>query len=192
MHPELAPVIGLPPLPHKGREVDSFSPCNPLGENDAVTTTASDKSFDHILGAVIRKARDRQGWTREQLVRLLDSGIGDRTLLSYEHGLRALTVHRLREIASALGKTGAELLGEAEELAADLRGTPIRIQLDQVLKDDRSEFAAVRQWARFRRAETTAGVVVLTPATVGEMAEMMDIPHQTLATYLMEFSRPPD
>src|SRR4051794_20054161 len=53
-------------------------------------------------GAELRRAREVLGWSRIQLVERLPSGIGDRTLLSYEHGTRHLTVLRFVEISREL------------------------------------------------------------------------------------------
>jgi transcriptional regulator with XRE-family HTH domain len=63
----------------------------------------TDKAFARISGQEIRRAREARGWSRVQLVERLPSGIGDRTLLSYEQGLRQLSVIRFVEISRALG-----------------------------------------------------------------------------------------
>lgn len=63
---------------------------------------AQERALSRAIGDELRRAREAQGWTRAELVALLPSGIGDRTLLSYEHGTRHLTVLRLLELCRAL------------------------------------------------------------------------------------------
>ena len=80
----------------------------------------TDRAFARILGQEIRRAREARGWSRVQLVEQVPSGIGDRTLLSYEHGIRQLSVVRFVEISKALGVAASELLARALEKARDL------------------------------------------------------------------------
>jgi ribosome-binding protein aMBF1 (putative translation factor) len=47
---------------------------------------ATEKVISRAIGEELRRAREATGWSRLQLVSRLPSGIGDRTLLSYEHG----------------------------------------------------------------------------------------------------------
>jgi ribosome-binding protein aMBF1 (putative translation factor) len=44
----------------------------------------ADKVISRAIGEELRRAREAAGWSRLQLVSRLPSGIGDRTLLSYE------------------------------------------------------------------------------------------------------------
>ena len=48
------------------------------------------KAVSRAMGEELRRAREARGWSRDYLVSRLPSGIGDRTLLSYEHGTRHL------------------------------------------------------------------------------------------------------
>lgn len=148
----------------------------------------SDKALARVLGQEIRRAREARGWTRAELVEQLPSGIGERTLLSYEYGARGLTVIRLVEICRTLGTAAAELLGRALEKARDLRSFSIQVDLHAIIRDHRSEFAEVRSWARRRLDENPNTEVNLTPATVHEMAIFLDLSHIVLATYLFEFA----
>jgi len=63
----------------------------------------SDKVISRALGEELRRAREALGWSRGHLVARLPSGIGERTLLSYEHGTRHLTALRFVELCRALG-----------------------------------------------------------------------------------------
>jgi transcriptional regulator with XRE-family HTH domain len=148
----------------------------------------SDKQFARVLGQEIRRAREARGWSRAQLVAQLPSGIGDRTLLSYEHGIRALSVARFIEICGALGVAATDILGSALEKARDLRAFSLRVDLRAILRDERPELAPVRLWARNRLEEDPATEVLLAPVTVREMAAVFGISHATLAGYLIEFT----
>jgi transcriptional regulator with XRE-family HTH domain len=155
-----------------------------MDAHDAVT----DRAFARILGQEIRRAREARGWTRAQLVERLPSGIGDRTLLSYEHGIRFLSVVRFVEICRALGVAASEILHKALEKARDLRTFSLRINLRAVLRDKQDEFEPVRLWAKNRLKDNPTAEVLLSPVTVREMAAVLGFSHHALTTYLAEFT----
>lgn len=157
----------------------------PMDAQDKVT----DRAFARILGQEIRRVRESEGLTRAQLVARLPSGIGDRTLLSYEHGIRYLTVVRFVEICRALGVAASEVLHRASEKAADLRRFSLKVSLRDVLRDRRDGFEPVRLWAKNRLDEDkSSSEVQLAPVTVREMAAVLGFSHGTLAAYLAEFT----
>jgi transcriptional regulator with XRE-family HTH domain len=150
---------------------------------------AGDRALAQILGQELRRARESKGLTRAELVAKLPSGIGDRTLLSYEHGTRTLSVARFIEICRALGVAASEILHNALEKARDLRAFSIRVDLRAVLRDERAEFEPVRGWARNRLdGDEPAAQVLLPPAAVRELAAVFGTTHAALATYLIEFT----
>lgn len=69
------------------------------------------------LGHELRARREARGLTRVQAVALMlqrtGVEIGDRTLLSYEHATRAITVDRLLELGETLGVPAPIMLAEA-------------------------------------------------------------------------------
>lgn len=83
--------------------------------------TPQDKVIRRAIGDELRRVREEHGWSRLQLVERLPSGIGDRTLLAYEHGTRNLHAVRLVEIADGLEIGAPTLLG---------RGLPARNALN--------------------------------------------------------------
>src|SRR5690349_10328107 len=90
----------------------------------------SDKLFSRMLGEELRCAREALGWSRLQLVARLPSGIGERTLLSYEHGTRHLTALRLVELCYALGVDAPTLLRRALQRARiHIENLPLQVQL---------------------------------------------------------------
>ena len=155
-----------------------------MDDKDEVT----DRAFARILGQEIRRAREAKGWTRAQLVERLPSGIGDRTLLSYEHGIRQLTVVRFLEISKVLGVAAHELLRRASEKALDLSAFSLRVNLRAVLRDKQTEFEPVRLWATNRLKSNPTTEVLLTPTTLGEIAAALGFSHGALAAYLAEFT----
>lgn len=148
-----------------------------------------DRALAQILGQELRRARESRGFTRAELVAQMPSGIGDRTLLSYEHGTRTLSVARFIEICRALGVAATEILHSALEKARDLRAFSIKVDLKAVLRDERTEFDPVRRWARNRlEGDDPSALVLLPPAAVRELATVFGITHVALATYLIEFT----
>lgn len=133
--------------------------------------------------------RESRELSRTDLVDLLPSGITDRTLLSYEHGARTLSVPRFIEICKGLGVAATEILEHALEKARDLRALSIKVDLKAIQRDVRGELEPVRRWVRNRlRDEPDTSVVLLPPVTIREMAAAFGLSHTALATYLVEFA----
>ena len=147
-----------------------------------------DRTFARVLGQELRTARETKGWTRIQLVEQLPSGIGDRTLLTYEHGIRQLTVTRFVEICRTLGVAASEILDRAQEKARDLRAFPVRVSLTAVLRDQRDELEPIRFWAQRRIEDSPSNEILLSPTVVRELAAALGFSHAALARYLVEFS----
>ncbi len=104
-------------------------------------TTA--KAIAVALGGELRRAREAMGLSRAQFVALLPSGIGERTLLAYEHGLRQVTVARLAELCDVLGVTPSTLLTEALQKARiHLANLVLRVDLQALIKDSRNKVPA--------------------------------------------------
>ena len=84
--------------------------CGRLSNTSTAVLDLSDevpsKAFARAVGEELRRTREARGWSRAQFVKLLPSGVGERTLLAYEHGLRQLTVPRLNEISQVLEVDG--------------------------------------------------------------------------------------
>lgn len=144
--------------------------------------------FARILGQVVREAREARGWTRLELAQRLPSGIGERTLLSYEHGIRALSVDRFVEICRALGMSASDLLTEALYRDADIRGLGIPIRVGDVANDTTRGFKAVQRWATRLLATEETPETLLSGETIGALALAFDIDHKELAQYLIGFS----
>lgn len=151
-------------------------------------TPLSDRAFAKVLGREIRRAREARSWTRDQLADQLPSGIGDRALLSYEHGLRFPSVPRFAEICRVLGVAGSEVLRRAEVESGDLSRHAVTVNMWAVQKDPTDGFSQVAEWARRRLLDADGQFLRLEPATVRELAAAFDLEHEALAAYLAEFS----
>jgi transcriptional regulator with XRE-family HTH domain len=161
---------------------------NPVQPSDSAVA----KAVACALGAEIQTARDALGLSRAKFVRLLPSGIGDRTLLAYEHGLRWLTVIRLLELCDALGTSAPELLARALRRAAlFLDNLTIEVDLRKVLNNTNVKYRSLEQWARNRLNDAPDGVAAVTPSAIRELAAFLGQPQDDLARYLSTFMPEP-
>jgi transcriptional regulator with XRE-family HTH domain len=148
----------------------------------------TDQGHARLLGHELRLVREARGWTRVQLVKRLPSGIGDRTLLSYESGIRFMTVVRLIEICSALEVAPSAILDRVTKKARDPRSYTLKVNLRAILRDRQEGFGSVRSWAGTRLRDNPNGQLTLAPATVREMSPFLGIEHRELAAYLVAFT----
>jgi transcriptional regulator with XRE-family HTH domain len=153
-----------------------------------VRDEVTEKTISRALGEELRRAREAKGWSRAQLVSQLPSGIGDRTLLSYEHGTRHLTVLRFIELCHTLGVTAPTLLNQALQRARiHLQNLVLHVDLRHLLNDRGDKFRPMHQWARNKLNENPAGVVELPPSSVRELATFTGCTFQDLANHLARF-----
>ncbi len=148
----------------------------------------TDRGFARLLGREVRLAREAGGWTRAQFVERLPSGISDRTLLSYEHGIRFMTVMRFVEICRALEVPASAVLDRAMAKARDLSTYSFKVNLRAIVRDRQEGFELVRSWAETRLTETSNPELTLASATVREMSAVLGIAHRELAAYLVAFT----
>ena len=158
-----------------------------MDRSDEVTN----ESISRALGEELRRTREARGWSRLDLTAQLPSGIGEQTVLTYEHGLRHCTFVRLVEICRTLGVSTPDVVQSALQRAGvDLENLSLRVDLRAVIRDKNAEFRPVRRWARNRLAEDPdgAGVVRLVPDGAREIAAVIGCPRSTLVTYLATFA----
>jgi transcriptional regulator with XRE-family HTH domain len=140
----------------------------------AVDADPSEEAISRAIGEELRRARETHGWSRLQLVTLLPSGIGDRTLLSYEHGTRHLTALRLIEICQALGVDAPTLLNQALQRARiHLTNLVLRIDLRFLLNDRSERFRPMHQWARNRLTRTPASQAQVRLPNQGRLLQLL-------------------
>lgn len=154
-----------------------------------VRDEATAKAIARALGEELRRAREARGWSRAQLVELLPSRIGERTLLSYEHGGRQLTVLRLIELSEALGVPASVVFAQALQRARlYLHNLVLRVDLRQLLKNGNSTYRSVFPWALNRLHDSEDGVIEVTPTGVRELAAFIGRTVVELSTYLTKFT----
>jgi transcriptional regulator with XRE-family HTH domain len=150
----------------------------------------SEKVISRALGEELRRAREACGWSRLHLVARLPSGIGDRTLLSYEHGTRHLTVVRFIEICRAMAVDSATLHSRALQRARiHVETMNLHVDLRALLLDcnNSAMFRPMVQWARNTLNEHPDGVVEVQPAVVRNLALFVGCLRLDLANYLAQF-----
>jgi transcriptional regulator with XRE-family HTH domain len=155
-----------------------------LNIEDEKTTSAIARG----LGDELRSRREAQGWSRAAFVRRLPSGIGDRTLLAYEHGLRQLTVVRLIELSQGLEVGAPIVLGQGLQRAeVTLQDIPLRVDLSQLLRTTSMNVRPLHQWAKNRMRDSENGVAEVMPSGVKELAASVGFLHQDVASQLATF-----
>lgn len=148
----------------------------------------SEKVISRAIGEELRRAREALGWSRGHLVSLLPSGIGDRTLLSYEHGTRHLTALRFIELCRALSVAPPTLLNQALQRARiHLQNLVLLVNLRHLLNDRNEKFRPMHQWARNKLNENPDGVVEVLPSSVRELATFVGCGYSELAGWLARF-----
>jgi transcriptional regulator with XRE-family HTH domain len=149
----------------------------------------TDKTISRAIGEELRRAREASGWSRLQLVARLPSGIGDRTLLSYEHGTRHLSALRLIEICHALGIDAPTLVRRALQRAhIHLENLPLQINLRALMNDKSDIYRPMMQWARNTLNEHPEGVVEVPPVAVRNLALFVGYAYHDLVNYLARFT----
>jgi transcriptional regulator with XRE-family HTH domain len=161
------------------------------GMSDPVDVdSVSSRTFARALGEELRRVREARGWTRLELVEQLPSQIGDRTLLSYEHGVRQLSAFRLVELCQALNCEAPTVLTRGLQRARlYMENQPLQLDLYALLRDARKSgtFRPLVQWARNTLNTHPSGVAQVESVVVRNLALFMGCTHQHLANYLARF-----
>lgn len=153
-----------------------------------VRDAVAEKIIQREVGAVLRRARDEIGWSRGYFVTRLPSGIGARTLLSYEQGTRHLTVLRFVEVCRALEVAAPLLLNQALQRArVHLEHVVLRVDLRQLVTERDEKFLPMVMWAHNKLVRHPDGIVAVAPSAVVEMADFMGWSRAELASYLARF-----
>jgi transcriptional regulator with XRE-family HTH domain len=144
-------------------------------------------AISKALGDELRRVREARGWSRGQMIARLPSGIGERTLLAYEHGLRQLTVIRLVELTETLGFPGPTLLAQALQRAEiELENLALHVDLRMVIAHRNNKFRPMIPWARNKLNKHPDGIVELTPSAVEELANFIGYTYQELANHFVK------
>ncbi|WP_459709726.1 helix-turn-helix domain-containing protein [Actinophytocola sp. KF-1] len=140
------------------------------------------------MGAELRLAREARGWSREQLVSRLPSGIGARALLSYEHGTRHLTLLRFVEVCQALGAAAPVLLGRAlQRVRVHVENLALQVDVRWLVSEPDEKFLPLVSWANNKLVRHPSGVVEVAASAVTELADVVGCSRSELVDYLAKF-----
>lgn len=141
------------------------------------------------VGEELRRAREAQGWSRLQFVEQLPSGIGDRTLLSYEHGARQMLLVRFAELSWALDIDPPTMFARGLQRArVRVENLTLHVDLRALLRDRRVTFLPLKQWARNTLNDHPDGVALVEPVVVRNLASFIGCTHRDMADYLARFT----
>lgn len=142
-----------------------------------------------VVGRELRRIRESKGLSRTEMVARMPSGIGERTLLSYEHGIRQIGLARFIELCRALDKHPASVLSAALRTnTRDLENSTILVDLQELAYNDKPKFHEVCQWAHKRLAAGSPQFIDVEPAVVRELAVLAGCSHRELALHLAGFT----
>jgi transcriptional regulator with XRE-family HTH domain len=148
-----------------------------------------EKAISRAIGAELRRAREACGWSRIQLTARLPSGIGERTLLSYEHGTRQMTALRLIEICHALGTDMPTLVRRAlQQARIHLENLPLQVDLRALINNGSDTYRPMVQWARNTLNEHPDGIVEVLPVAVRNLALFVGCTYRDLVNHLARFT----
>lgn len=140
------------------------------------------------IGDELELARKAKGWSRSYLAERMPSGIGDRSVLSYERGTRTATIWRFIEICRALDVSPVGLLRRALQRARIcLEKLELLVDLPTLIDDQTPRYLPLRMWAENKLKRHGQRVAELPPAAVDELADFLDCSRDELARYLARF-----
>jgi len=143
------------------------------------------KIVRRAIGSELRRARERCGWSRNELSNRLPSGVGERTILAYELGSRNLQMVRFIELCHALGVSASGLLTIALQRArVNLDNLVLLVDLWALLEDNSARARPLHPWARNKVHRLETRIAYVSPATVDELADCFSYDRQTLGDYL--------
>lgn len=146
------------------------------------------KAIARAIGAELRIAREERGLSRSSFVKRLPSGVGARTLMSYEDATRSLAITRFIEVCHELGVSATELLGRAFQRARiRLEELVLQVDLMAVLADDAPGLVPLHRWAQHKLRRQQSRVAELTPDAMAELADAVGCSKQELTEYLAKF-----
>jgi hypothetical protein len=151
------------------------------------------KAISKAVGQELRRLREALGLSRDKLVALLPFEFGSRSLLSYEQGVRKMSVVRLVELCHPLHASPPDVLGASLQKAGlYLQNLTLQVDLRELLHYRNLGYEQLLVWADNKLAETSEGIVTVTSSARQEMAALMSCDQNDLTRHLAQFvpSRP--
>jgi len=148
-----------------------------------------DDSITVGVGEELRCLREARHWSRLQLVGMLPSGISDRSLLSYEHGTRQMTLLRLAELCWALDVAPPTVFARGLQRARLLvQKLTLAVDLQALLADERVTFRPLEQWAKNTLNDCPNGIVEVEPMVAKNLARVIGCTPNELTDHLLRFT----
>lgn len=146
------------------------------------------KAVTGAVGDELRRVREQRGLSRARLVEMLPSGIGERTLLAYEHGLRQITVTRFSEICWVLGVEATPVYARGLQRAQLLVDSiPLTVDVHALLADWKGMSRELAKWARNMLTYHPDGIVEIEPVAVRHLAISVGRTPEEIAQHLALF-----
>lgn len=156
------------------------------------TQSSKTKAIARAFGEELHRLREAHGLPRRKFILGLPSGICERTLLSYEKGLRALTIARFLELCDHLHADATMVFGLAVQRSKFYRDNlTLQVDLNKVITAPRTKFRPLVPWARNRLRDTPDGIAHLTPSAIRELAAFLGQARDDLTNYLATFGADP-
>lgn len=129
------------------------------------------ETFGIALGAELRLARDRLGWTRGVLGSRLPFKAAEQTIGAWEHGTRGISAERLVQVCDVLGEPAEDVLARVRSRMI-VRG--FALDLAAMARTSRPHLYPMRAWARCWMLEHPGrpAVVTLDRVAMGWLARL--------------------
>ncbi len=155
-----------------------------------------DRHISRELGAEVKSARDKLGWSRKTTASQLRPTFNDKTVLGIEDGSRHLTVPQHIEVCQLLRVDPARVLSKVLYQLGDFDGFTaftLHLTLVDIANDNTPDFAAAQSWARRRLAAYPVDTHVLIDGnSIKELAASFGYPFLALTNYLCRFTTKPN
>lgn len=148
-----------------------------------------DDAITSAVGEELRRLREARRWSRGQVVAMLPSRIGDRSLLAYEHGTRQLSLLRLAELSWALDVAASTVFSRGlQRSRLLLHRSTLAVDLRALAADERVHFKALVQWAKNMLCDCPDGIAEVEPATVKHFARFVGCSEKEMTDHLLRFT----
>lgn len=155
-----------------------------------MTVQASDQlaAVSRVLGAELRIARQRLGWTRPGLGIRLSGTPSASTIASYETGSRRISAQRFLEICTVLDVQADRILRRAIRACAAPDPDSVTVDLAAVATTSDERLQGLRRWAALSlcKSDGKGQVRALDRDTIVILADLVAIPVPQLIDILRE------
>jgi transcriptional regulator with XRE-family HTH domain len=157
----------------------------------------AEPSMRGAVGQVLRKAREAQRWTRQELIDRLPVDLHFKTLAGYERGTVELSITRFVEMCETIGVSAPDVLAWAMQHARVGIQTTGAIHVDllalQKLTLHPRKYEPLRTWAArcLREGRDRNGVAVIDLKLIQGLATLCNEGADTLTELLLHYTPRP-